>query len=285
LSVLSLCALVSACSPTALEPIVMPDHKLISCDDYAYQLTPFGLLTNNVWNKHVADKAKVAASQCILSQQRAGSTIYGWSWSWPTSPRTVFAQPQIKIGASPWDPSPSFGSQLPIAIKQIESAKFTHKLDVIYNGNFNIVSTMWLVDQPLDIERFEKNEEQERLAQKEAIRTELMIWTYYTPNQFKPGGKHLATITVDNVAWEYWYEPKWGDVSGINDHSWRYIAFRRATPSLDAEINIEAMLQYALEQGHIDANWFIADLELGTEVMGGDGFATVEEFGFTLKEK
>ena len=282
---LVLCVFLSSCKPEPLVPISMPEHQLISCEDYAYEITPIGLLTNNVWNKHAADGADIKPKQCILKRQQGNNTVYGWSWSWPRFPRTVFAQPQIKIGASPWDPSPSYGAQLPIAINNIKSANFAHKLNVIHNSDFNVASTMWLVDQALDVEQLSKDEAQEREAQKRAIRTEMMIWTYYTPGQLKPGGKHLDSITIDGLVWEYWYAPKWGDVSEVNQNTWRHIAFRLAEPSLDAKINIGALLNYAVDQKHIEPEWFVADLELGTEVMGGDGFAIVEQFDFTLKEK
>lgn len=268
----------SACSPTENAAISMPEHQVITCEDYATESMELGLLVNNVWNKHAASDAPEGSTrQCILKQQRDTRLVYGWLWDWPSSPREVFAQPQIKLGASPWDPRMSFGNDFPVQVSQVESAELSHQLSVISNGNYNVATTMWLTSTPID-----SDSELTLDQRKDAIVAEFMVWTYYTPGQFKPGGKKLHTAIIGGLEWEVWYKEHWGDVSKRNDNSWRYITFRLSKPSLDIDIDLAELLDFALRRDAIDERWYIGDLELGTEVMGGQGFASLERFKFSL---
>jgi len=88
----------SACQLPTLESIVLPDYEEITCEDYAVHVISGGVLYNNVWNKPETANAK--SRQCFVKRYEGQETQYGWSWSWSESPRTVFAQPQIKIGSS-----------------------------------------------------------------------------------------------------------------------------------------------------------------------------------------
>ncbi len=268
----------SACSVTDYESISMPEHEVINCEDYGTESTNLGLLVNNVWNKHaVGGKPEGGTRQCLVKLRRDDDIVYGWLWDWPRSPRAVFAQPQIKLGASPWDPSMSFGNDFPVRVAEVSSADLSHRLSVTSNGNYNVAATMWLTDVPID-SRSQLTLEQRR----QAIVAEFMIWTYYTADQFKPGGQKLYTATVGGLEWEYWYKQDWGDVSRRNENNWRYITFRLTEPSLDVNIELDELLDFAHQRGAIDKQWFIGDLELGTEVMGGQGFATLERFEFSL---
>jgi len=252
----------SACQPPTLESIVLPDHEEITCEDYAAHVISGGVLYNNVWNKHAAANAK--SRQCLVKRYDGQETQYGWSWRWPESPRTVFAQPQIKIGSSPWDPEPKFGDDLPLRVSELRGLTVAHELDVTSNGNFNIATTMWLTHQS-DLSR-------------DSIVAELMIWTYFTPGQFKPGGRKVETFLLNGVEWELWEQLNWSDKSGLNQQEWRHIAFRLATPSSKVEFDVHSLIQRAIDRKSIEPQWYIADLELGTELMGGQGLAWLKQF-------
>jgi len=241
---------------------VLPDHEVISCNDYDSHVTMSGLLYNNVWNKH-ASKAS-DSHQCIIKQQLGDITQHGWLWNWPTSPRTTFAQPQIKIGSSPWDPSPAFGQDLPRKIDTLVSLDLAHELEIVANGNFNVATTMWLINQSEPSEN--------------SIVAELMIWSYYTEGQFKPGGRKVDSFVQDGLEWELWEQQDWDDKSGVNQQQWRYLAFRLVQPSLKVDFDVKALIERAIERGSVDEQWYIADLELGTELMGGQGLAWIKQF-------
>jgi hypothetical protein len=262
----------------SLKAIALPDHQDISCDDYATQITPNGVLYNNVWNKQAAaDQSNGQATdqqfkhQCIVKRTVNQLSQFGWSWNWPTAPRAVFGQPQIKIGASPWDPEPKFGHHLPMKISQLSLLNLAYELEVVSNGNFNIVTTMWLTSNGNPT--------------RESITAELMIWTNYSEGQFKPAGKKQETIQLNGVEWELWTELEWSDVSGANDGKWRHVAFKLVEPKLAVNFDAKALVDYAVKRNFIDSQWYIADLELGTEVMGGQGLAWIKHFNVKIDEQ
>lgn len=146
--------------------------------------------------------------------------------------------------------------------------KLAHELDVSSNGDFNVVSTMWLTKDARSV--------------KESIVAELMIWTYYTKDQFAPGGKKIETFELNGVEWEFWEQERWDDKSGLNQNRWRYLAFRVLEPSLNVEVDANALIQRAVGRDSIDEQWYIADLELGTEVMGGEGLVWIKQFDVQL---
>lgn len=268
----------TACERQPPQAITLPDHQVVSCDDYAKQITPNGVLYNNVWNKQAAGEQwndHVAGDQfepqCIVKRTVNQLSQFGWSWHWPTSSRAVFGQPQIKIGASPWDPEPKFGHHLPMKISQLSSLHLNYELEVVSNGDFNIVTTMWLTD--------------DGNPRKESISAEMMIWTHYTENQFEPAGKKLETIQLSGVEWELWAEHDWSDTSGVNDLRWRHIAFRLVEPELVVNLDVKALVDHAVARNLIEPQWYISDLELGTEVMGGQGLAWITRFDVKISDQ
>jgi hypothetical protein len=100
-----------------------------------------------------------------------------------------FAQPQIKIGQSPWQPTQIFGQDLTAKLKDIQRLTLNAELEVSTNGEHNVATTLWFVDS-------DKNDQ-------DSIRLELMIWTYYARKQFEPAGRKLGEFEYDKVIWEY----------------------------------------------------------------------------------
>lgn len=263
-----LVAILSACSSESQPEWVKPESDSLGCEAYQSFVVAQGVLNNNVWNRQAAKG--LPYSQCIESRELDGRIQYGWSWSWPNTQRAVFAQPQIKIGQSPWQPEQIFGHKLPAKLKDIKRLTLNAELDVITNGEHNVATTLWFVDS-------EAND-------KDSIRLELMIWTYYTPKQFEPAGRKLGEFRYKDVVWEYWWQADWSDKSGVNDNEWRHIGFRQTRPNLIAHVDVMVLIDYAIKQGHIDPEWLIADLEFGTEVMAGQGIAWLKEFNVEIQK-
>lgn len=264
--------LLTACSADE-DQWLKPDSDTLGCVDYQTILVDQGVLTNNVWNKQAANNKPY--SQCLESRQLNGQLQYGWSWDWPQqslldTQRAVFGQPQIKIGQSPWTPDSPFGEDLPLPLKQLETLNVNSELEVSTSGDHNVALTMWFVDNA-------KNN-------KESIRLELMIWTYYTPNQFSPGGSKQAEFLHQETTWEYWRDEQWADQSGVNEVQWQHIAFRSKSPSLKANVDVKGLIDFAIEMGHVDPDWIIADLEFGTEVMAGQGLAWIKQFDVDISK-
>ncbi len=242
------------------------DSTSITCKDFDAFSTPEGVLTNNVWNKHAAEDD--AWSQC-LEKRRLGEQIqYGWSWSWPMNRRVIYSQPQIKIGASPWAPTPKFDNSFPLEIAELKKLTIEHSLEINTNGDHNIATTLWLISEP-----YTGNSPKPSI-----IVAEIMIWTYATQGHFSPAGKKQAEVRIGTGIWEVWYHKDWDDKSGVNENRWINVTFRAKNDSKSATIPALKLLEHAIDSDFISDNLYIADIELGNEIMSGSGNAWVKKF-------
>jgi hypothetical protein len=243
-----------------------PNSITVACDDYATVITEHGVLTNNVWNKQAADNKKW--SQCIEKKTEGDSTIYGWSWSWPNIKRAVYGYPQIKVGSSPWAPEPKFDDRFPMAISQLEKLNVSIDVEISSIGNYNLTTSMWLISEPNPSSQ----------PNQSIIAAEIMFWTYATEGQFNPAGRKYGEVTVAGENWEVWYEKNWSDASGANKNRWVYISFKAKNLVFKTNINALELLRYAINEKLISDSLLIADIELGNEVMSGEGMTWVKNF-------
>mgnify|MGYP003858928277 CR=1 FL=1 len=258
--------ILSACSSKTPEP----PSTVLGCEDYQSIAVETGILYNNVWNKH-ADKSGNGI-QCLKSREVNGIIQHGWSWSWPKGKRVVYGYPQIKTGSSPWDPSPHFDDRFPAKISSLKELKLNFDVETITNGTHNLAASMWLTKEP--IRRDEPNPS--------AVAAEVMIWTYSTEEHFNPAGKKSAEIEVNGSVWEVWVDRNWKDVSGLNENRWTYITFRSTQHSMQANIDLLKLLDYAVEQQLVTTDLYVADLELGNEVVSGSGTTWIRAFNVII---
>ncbi|NVK56797.1 MAG: glycoside hydrolase family 12 [Alteromonadaceae bacterium] len=245
---------------------IKPGTDIISCDDYYTAKTDQGILTNNVWNKHAAKNDDWR--QCLLKKTVDGKVEYGWSWSWPFGRKVIYAQPQIKIGSSPWQPEPKFDNAFPLKIADLKRLEISHHTDVSTNGDHNTALTMWLTSKKYTGAK----------PNKSVIAAEIMIWTYFTDGHFNPAGQKHSEIEIKGSTWEVWYQQDWNDKSGVNDNRWVNVSFRAKTPSLSVKVPALELLNYAVQKRLIADSLFIADVELGNEIMNGAGITWVKDF-------
>ena len=253
------CLALAACSGSAVD--ADPPVEEVACADYAIVERPEGAYTNNVWNKQAAGEA--AWRQCIIAEA-AGDERMGWQWSWPENRRAVFGYPQIRTGTSPWTPDQAIGTTLPRRLDALEQLQVRHRLSGEATSEFNVATSLWLGDG--------------LPPQKEAIRAEIMIWTYSTEGHFAPAGRRVDRIQAGGREWEVWLDEHWGDVSKANDNKWIYLVFRATDPALSADTDILSLLRSAESEGYIDRDWTVYDVELGMEVMGGTGTMFLDAF-------
>lgn len=246
-----------------------PETHTLGCTDYLTVTSPFGTLYNNVWNKKAA-KSK-SWSQC-LEKKIGHDNIYGWSWQWPITNNLVYAYPQIKVGNSPWDPQDNADSRFPLKISELKKLNVSHDVHVKTNGQHNLATSMWLVDAA----------KQGKDLSKQDIVAELMIWTYTTPEHFNPAGKLVDTVKTNSHTWELWVDKNWGDISGENDNKWTYVTFRAKNSNLKSEFDALKLLNKAIDKGLFKPTWYIADIELGTEIMSGSGLVWINSFNVQL---
>lgn len=246
---------------------IKPVSETLGCDDYQSITVESGILYNNVWNKH-ADKGGKGV-QCLESREVDGVIQYGWSWSWPSGQRVVYAYPQIKAGYSPWAPAPGFDDRFPAKISSLQTLALAFDVETVANGNHNVAASMWLTTEPVN----------EGEPNPSVIAAEVMIWTYSTKGHFNPAGKKFADMKIAENTWEVWVDKEWKDVSGINTNRWAYITYRSVRHSMSENIDLLALLAYAVEKGLITADLYVADVELGNEVMSGSGITWIRSFG------
>lgn len=77
----------------------------------------------------------------------------------------------------------------------------------------------------------------------------------------------------------------WEDKSGVNKNTWSILSFYRTKAKSKVTINVLKMLSYAQISGLINRDLWVADVELGNEVMHGQGIALVRDFSVDIKLK
>lgn len=236
----------------------------ISCEDYHAEVLENGVLYNNVWNKNAAGSFQWR--QCL--EKDPSQNIYGWSWSWPSNSDTIFSYPQIKVGMSPWAPTPSFNEYFPAHIAELEKLEIAYELDIKGETQHNIATTLWLID----------TEELGQQANPAAIVAEIMIWTYATSGHLNPAGAYQGDIKIDGRQWEVWFDENWHDVSGVNQNRWINVTFRSDSSSLQTKFDAKPLLNHAMKNKMIPSDFYIADVELGLEIHSGSGFAWINAF-------
>lgn len=262
---LLLALLVTACGNSESGTWNKPLTTTLGCVDYLALPTGKGVLYNNVWNKQAAGSGNW--HQCL--EKSLDSKRVGWSWHWPDrSNSSIFAYPQIKMGVSPWDPGSARDARFPLKISTLTRLNIAHQLEIATTGQHNVATSMWLIDEPSI----------GGLPAPEIIAAEVMIWTYATENHMNPAGVMVDTLESNGTRWEVWLEKEWKDASGVNENRWVYLSFRSREPSLSEQYDALELLQFAINNDLLPAGLFIADIELGTEIMSGSGLAWVIDF-------
>ncbi|TVZ40899.1 glycosyl hydrolase family 12 [Alteromonadaceae bacterium 2753L.S.0a.02] len=268
---LSICA-IFCCIALALK--VHSETKQLNCEPFSATQTPIGDFQNNVWNQQAAGDFKWR--QCVLKKQTSQGTKYGWSWQWPPKGTEVYAQPQVTLGQTPWvghkTPYPGY----PISLASLNSLSVSYQTETNSNGAYNLATTFWITSA----------NNIPTIAHKESIAAELMVWTYASPGFYNhPAGKKVAEMLASGENWEVWVQQNWHDTSGVQNNRWVYIAFRSKSNRFSADYDATAMINFAVERGYLKRNLYIADIQLGNEVMSGTGETWVDKFAVSINGK
>ncbi len=261
-----------SCSPSE-STWVKPATVTLGCKNYQSIILSHAILYNNVWNKSAAKDFDW--EQCLEQKPQSDPIIYGWSWRWPSTGHQIFSYPQIKVGSSPWQPLPKINDSFPAKLDQLESLTISHELELQIDGQLNIATSMWLTHSP-DIGD---------VPNKSVIAAEVMVWTYVTENHMNPAGRNIGTIEGSGRKWSVWVNKNWSDVSGQNQNKWIYITFKAEKSQLSSEFDIVALLSSSLLSDLKLENSYIADIELGTEIMRGEGLVWVNGFNVDIKSR
>ena len=248
-------------STTPAQGIILsadPAPTNLSCTDYAEYDTGNGRLANNVWNKQAV--GAFPYTQCITTKGPLSAKIFGWSWNWPANSGSVFAYPEIVYGWKPWNGGTSNVSALPIRVSAITTLRFSYDLTVITNGKHNVSTSMWLTSSGATSNNPDASH----------ITTEFMIWT--DGYDFQPAGNLAAIYTTQTgTQYEVWFDAHQTDASNQNTNVWKYVAYRAVVPSLTPTIDLKLILKDAVTRGYVSDSDYVANVELGNEVMSGTG--------------
>ena len=299
---LGLCLSVSACgggkgsSPSAdtnTGPVPVPSQSLssqsasistLSCAPDAH-LTNAGNATlfNNTWNSAAAGTA--AWTQCLQSRTwpattaTAATTQYGWRWSWPEAGGALFAYPSVFVGAKPWEAGPGNDARFPLSLAAAQSLRLRFAAETTLTGSTssrNLAASIWLIQTPQVAAPPVESD----------IKAEVMVWTDYTddmvanPGSTTPRGQFTD---AQGITWDILADEHWGDASGGTAHTWTYVAFhiRPGQRTSAANIDLLAMLRHLVSLGLISNSLYIADVELGNELVAGQGETWLSDFSVT----
>ena len=190
------------------------------------------------------------------------NTQYGLYWQWPEGGDKVYAQPQITLGNSPWLPHNQNKPGYPISVNKLDKLAIDYSVEILTDGELNLASTLWLTHSDTIQTKIDKS----------TIAAEVMIWTYASDDFYaNPAGEEVAEVMIGGIEWEVWLDKKWHDTSGKNDNNWVYLAFRTSQPLMQIKFDAAELLRFSIEQQFIPSGLYIADIQLGTEVMSGTG--------------
>lgn len=268
-AILSLLA--SACAQEKSDWIA-PAVEHVTCEEWAEVSHQGVIYFNNVWNVQAA--GEFDWKQCIVRDPNNAARL-GFYWKWPDSGEDIFAQPQAKLGVSPWDPLPKLDQRFPLRIGDIEAMRVATDVTVDGPSEYNVVTTLWLTDTG----------EIGATPQPHSIVAEVMLWTYATDGHLSPAGTKVGLVVHDGVEWDVWLDENWRDVSGANDNRWAYIAFVARAPGYSAAFDPVALLR-SKSLSHLELDEaYIADVELGSEIMQGEGLLWINRFNADIKRR
>jgi hypothetical protein len=218
---------------------------------------------NNVWNKTAAGNA---LNQGVFIEEVGGSKIVGWRWRspWHLIPRVV-SQPQIVCGDKPWDEPLRLRREFPFkAGSKHVTADFRIKLQA--SGTCNMAFSIWAVSSIP--------------ASRGAITHEVMIWI--ANHGQSPAGTRRGALDVEGTTYDLYVEEKHGDLSRSAANVWTYVAFVAHEPVFTGPLALDRFVDYLLQRGIMTQNSYLTSLELGNEVMQGEGIAEIEDFSLTF---
>lgn len=299
----ALCATLGACgggkgsSPAANTPATpSPDPaqtlssqsatvSTLSCAADQHLTGPSGVtLFNNTWNSAAAGPS--TWSQCLQSRAwaatatSAATTQYGWRWSWPSAGGALFAYPSVYVGAKPWESGPGNDARFPLSLATAQALSLRFAVETTLSGTSassrNLAASIWLIQTPTVAAPPVQSD----------IKAEVMVWTDYTddmvanPGTTTPKGQFTD---AQGLTWDILADENWGDASGGTTHRWTYVAFhiRPGQRTSAAHIDLLAMLQHLVSKGLISNSLYIADVELGNELVAGQGETWLTDFSVT----
>lgn len=257
----------AACNAHSEAPTAVPDPgaRILDCTWGNTVAQAEGILLNNMWNK--ASAGPGPWRQCLQSRQRDGRTEYGWFWEWPTKDG-LYAYPELLIGRSPWQPTPTNDSRFPRRMADTRVMNIDYDIESRTNGKKNLAVEFWLTSTP-------PAEGQQDIR---TIKTELMIWSDASDDIGAPTKNPAITVDIDGMTWAVQIKPGWGDGSGGTGNKWTLISYHAMKNTSKIRYDARKFLADAAARGLIDPDDYIWGVELGNEIISGTGSTWIRKF-------
>jgi hypothetical protein len=171
--------------------------------------------------------------------------------------------PFIGYGQDPWRPT-STGAGLPRQVGEIKTLSVDYRLGLEAQGKYNLAFDIWITSG-LGVS-----------APPEAnITREVMIWL-----DTSPGAQAAPLIEETSIDGELYTFHK---AAGVSDAGYTrdYLAFVKSEAKYDGTTNLEAILRYLVDNGHITSDEYVRNVFLGNEVWAGTGQLLLDEFSIT----
>ena len=225
------------------------------CGDWAKLRSGSFVYENNVWNQGTVKRESRA--QCLLKRVVDGETQYGWRWRWPRGNGEVKTYPEVIYGHKPWLASSTTAS-LPRRISTIDALSVSYEVEMRARGRYNLAFDIWVTDGARPTPA--------------AITHEIMIWVGDRSRAWEPAPGYFAdTAVIGDATYDLYVKPNAEWIAEHGAPNVAYIAFNARTPRLTGEVDVKAFLDDLTRRGHVPAGGYVASVELGTEVMHGEG--------------
>ncbi|WHZ10099.1 MAG: hypothetical protein OJF60_000538 [Burkholderiaceae bacterium] len=216
-------------------------------------------VSSNIWNPGAAS----SYTQCTSATIRSPGSVdaeFDWNFSPSSSSGNVLTYPNIQYGQQTLY-SPTTTPALPAPISSLPSLIATGSITTTCQ------SSPCYYDSGFDI-FFSKG-----TPPPAATQGELMIITSWNFSQTL-GGFAATNVNIDGVLYNI---RQFTMGSGAN--SWPYVAYYPTQqPITNMQLNIASFVKDAVARGYIPGNYYLDMVELGTEVIQGQGKTVITNF-------
>ena len=226
------------------------------CEDWDTKDSNGYRFSNNVWGKGSYQNG-VDYTACITVTDAFPSETK-IEWNWPLNNGGVRSYQEIYVGRKPWDSKGTENSPFPIKINNLKEFKVEFDLDRSYSSNgYNIALETWLANDPD--------------GGQSAITHEVMIWLHKGSDPSPAGGNgNSANLVLSGPSHQVW--------RNANHNSWDYTAVVYDSDYLAGTVDMKLVLKEWKRLGWVSGEEYILDLELGAEVVLGEGSFTIKNF-------
>lgn len=197
------------------------------------------LFRSNVWQRIGQGQ------QCLIEN--------GWTWEWSNIGHVVQAYPSVVMGKSPWAEE-STDPRFPVRIRDLQALEVLFDVNTEASGEFNTALDLWITDIGED-------------AGPENIRAEIMIWL--VRGEMNPLGDSIGWRSVAGTDYELFVQDEDDEF---------YVAFVSEEEVLSGSVDVLALIDELTDEGMISPEWYIANVELGNEVIAGSGETVVNAY-------